>query len=271
MKKNTIYIKRDKDLFHRKSQIIEDMLEDQFDSLVKQMNSALAQKEEGTEKIATQVTDIGTRAPLDPNIVDYQERIVFGGENRNIIRPIVPFTVVTGVVLTDATDLFTKAGHGLVNNDRVRLSSIVTTTGINAVTAYYVINVSGDDFQISTSQGGAAVVLTGNGSCSIQKVNIVIEITAAQPGDIIKSITEITNTIDAAITNFTLNDGASDLLTIDDIDTSITSASSPSKAMWIEYTTYKNLTLTIINATTFEGKIVIEILRAPQLYQQAVL
>jgi hypothetical protein len=80
-------------------------------------------------------------------------------------------TAVESVTLTDLTDLFTKEGHGLIDGDKIVLSSIVTTTGINAYTVYYVIGVSGNDFQVSLTSGGAAVTLgDGDGTCSFRKL-----------------------------------------------------------------------------------------------------
>jgi hypothetical protein len=78
---------------------------------------------------------------------------------------------VTSVATSDANDNFTKSGHGLVNGDKIVLSSIVTTTGINAYTVYYVVGMSGDTFQVSLTTGGSAVVLgTGDGTCSFRKL-----------------------------------------------------------------------------------------------------
>lgn len=75
----------------------------------------------------------------------------------------------TGVTITAATDLFTKASHSLVNGDVVAVSSIVTTTGVNVTTPYYVISVAGDDFQLSLKSSGSAIALTSDGTCSIQE------------------------------------------------------------------------------------------------------
>jgi hypothetical protein len=80
-------------------------------------------------------------------------------------------SAVTSVAITDSTDLFTKSGHGLVDGDKIVLSSIVTTTGINAYTVYYVINMSGDTWQVSLTSGGSAVTVGGgDGTCSFRKL-----------------------------------------------------------------------------------------------------
>jgi len=80
-------------------------------------------------------------------------------------------TAIADITLTDATDLFTKVGHGLVNGDKVIVNSVVTTTGLNSYTVYYVIGVAGNNFQLSLQQGGSAVVLGGgNGTASLSKL-----------------------------------------------------------------------------------------------------
>jgi hypothetical protein len=75
------------------------------------------------------------------------------------------------VVITDATDLFTLAGHGLVDTDKVIISDVVTTTGLNTYTVYYVRDMVGNNFKLSLTSGGTAVVVGGgNGTCSVQKL-----------------------------------------------------------------------------------------------------
>jgi hypothetical protein len=82
------------------------------------------------------------------------------------------------VVTTDATDLFTLAGHGLVDGDKIMLKTIVTTTGINVYTVYYVVNMVGNDWKVSLTSGGAAVVLGGgNGTCYFNKITAATLIT----------------------------------------------------------------------------------------------
>lgn len=78
---------------------------------------------------------------------------------------------ITTVVTDDSSDNFTKAGHGLVNGDKIIITALTTTTGLNSYTVYYVINMVGNAFQVSLTLGGAAVVLgTGDGTCSFRKL-----------------------------------------------------------------------------------------------------
>lgn len=82
-----------------------------------------------------------------------------------------------GWVFTAANtgDLFTAYGHTLVNNDRVILQTeldSVLPTGVSANTIYYVIGVSGATFQLSLTQGGAAITLTADGGGSVHRIQV---------------------------------------------------------------------------------------------------
>lgn len=62
------------------------------------------------------------------------------------------------------TDTFTANAHGLANNTRVWISAGTLPTGFTASTNYYVISTAANTFQLSATQGGAAVNATGAGS-----------------------------------------------------------------------------------------------------------
>ena len=68
------------------------------------------------------------------------------------------------VSFTDAGDLVNCTGHGFRNGDSVVFTNISTTTGITALTQYYIVNATADTFQVSASYGGSAVALTNNGT-----------------------------------------------------------------------------------------------------------
>ncbi len=268
---NNLLIKREKGFFYKKSTSVEDALEEHFDLLVKQINQVLKKTDEKTETVVSQVIDIGGRTPLDPSVVAVEERIIYGGENRNIIRRITAFDLLTSVSLTISNDRFTKVGHGLINGDLIRLSSIVGTGGINITTIYSVSNVSGDTFQVSIPGGGIVDLTSSDGSCSVRKVNLVLPLVSVQAGDLIKSVTVITDTGDSGTTEFSLSDGSSNLLTLDDVDVAGASVSTPPKLMWLGISTNKTFTLTMTNATTFSGTIVFEIIKSATQYQGAIL
>ena len=72
-------------------------------------------------------------------------------------------------------DVFTSYAHGLANADRVVVQAPeggTLPTGISANTAYYVISATTDTFQVSLTQGGAAVTLTSDGEFSAYKVQV---------------------------------------------------------------------------------------------------
>jgi hypothetical protein len=65
-----------------------------------------------------------------------------------------------------STDTLTSYGHGYATNDRVyvkRGSGSALPTGLAEDTLYHVVGATADTFQLSTSQGGAAVNLTADG------------------------------------------------------------------------------------------------------------
>jgi hypothetical protein len=68
------------------------------------------------------------------------------------------------VTFTDSGDTVNRTAHGFVNGDKVRFSSITTTTGISVNTTYYVINKSDNTFQVALTSTGSAIPLTNNGT-----------------------------------------------------------------------------------------------------------
>ena len=71
---------------------------------------------------------------------------------------------VQNFTATNATNILTSAGHTLTNGDQIRLAGSDLPNGLNATTTYYVIGVSGNNFQVSASLGGSAVTFSDDGS-----------------------------------------------------------------------------------------------------------
>lgn len=69
---------------------------------------------------------------------------------------IVSFAV-TGIA---ATDIITATGSAFSNGQPVRFTALTGGAGLNTTINYYVINVSGASFQVSTSVGGGASLFT---------------------------------------------------------------------------------------------------------------
>jgi hypothetical protein len=93
-------------------------------------------------------------------------------------------TSVTGVA---ATNILTKSGHGLSNGDLVVLRSLTGGAGLVQEYPYYIVGVSGNDFQLSTTSGGSAFDFTTD----ISSVSVVklVEISGGSPAYARKTIT----------------------------------------------------------------------------------
>lgn len=65
-----------------------------------------------------------------------------------------------------SSDVITSYGHALVNDNRVIVDAdpgSALPTGLSEDTVYFVVGVSGNTFQLSTTQGGGAINLTADG------------------------------------------------------------------------------------------------------------
>jgi len=74
-----------------------------------------------------------------------------------IIEDAIESFAVTGVA---STDIITATGSAFANGQPVRFTALTGGAGLVTTTNYYVINVSGATFQVSTSVGGAASLFT---------------------------------------------------------------------------------------------------------------
>lgn len=75
--------------------------------------------------------------------------------------------------LQSSDDIFRSDAHGLVDDERVvfyPMHGESLPTGITEGTDYFVINATTDTFQISATQGGSAVNLTGDGEVRFQNM-----------------------------------------------------------------------------------------------------
>jgi hypothetical protein len=89
-------------------------------------------------------------------------------------------TALTAVAIdidggTAACTLFTKNDHGYSDGDKIMLSSIDTTTGINVYTVYYVVNKTDNTFELSLTLAGTGITAaTNDGTCSTQKITATL-------------------------------------------------------------------------------------------------
>jgi hypothetical protein len=70
----------------------------------------------------------------------------------------------TACTFANASDVFTDVAHGLTNNDIVQLAGTAVPTGFSTSTDYYVISATDDTFQLSATEGGAAVDASDDGT-----------------------------------------------------------------------------------------------------------
>jgi surface protein len=87
------------------------------------------------------------------------------------------------VTLTDSGDLIQRTAHGYTNGMKISFYNIVTTTGLTVGQVYYVINANANDFQVSDTVGGTAIVLTGDGSASLLPYKQAIVTVTPQAGE----------------------------------------------------------------------------------------
>jgi hypothetical protein len=71
-------------------------------------------------------------------------------------------TAVTAVTGAAATDLLTKAGHGMSNGNLVMVTLLAggEGTGLFNSIPYFIVGVAGNDFQLAETSGGAAIDFT---------------------------------------------------------------------------------------------------------------
>lgn len=93
---------------------------------------------------------------------------------------------ITSVTGTASTNLLNKTSHGLTNGDLVVLRSITGGAGLANELPYYVVGVSGSDFQLSLVSGGSAIDFTTD----ISSVSVVklVEISGGSPAYARKAI-----------------------------------------------------------------------------------
>lgn len=98
---------------------------------------------------------------------------------------------IGGTALT--SDTITAPAHGLSNNQRVFVLAVpgmAIPTGLAENTIYFVINAAANTFQLSATQGGAAVDLTADGAAYFIPFTPVTVATGATPEFAIGSLVE---------------------------------------------------------------------------------
>jgi len=115
----------------------------------------------------------GTRYGYKNPITSYQ---AYGALSGNPFASMLP-RAATITIASPAT--VTATGHGLTNGKRVQFTtSGALPTGILANTTYFVINAATDTFNLSATQGGAAIATSGGQSGS-HVVREVVSVTVS--------------------------------------------------------------------------------------------
>ena len=118
-------------------------------------------------------TGSGTRYGYKNPITSYQ---AFGALSGNPFASMLPRTATISIA-SPAT--VTAAGHGLTNGKRVQfVTSGALPTGILANTTYFVINAGTDTFNLSATQGGAAIGTSG-GQSGTHTMREVVSVTVS--------------------------------------------------------------------------------------------
>lgn len=87
-----------------------------------------------------------------------------GGATKIINRGVIG--AISGPFTATVADVFASPGNGLAVNDRVCFYPVegsALPVGVTEAQVYFVISVSGDTYQVSTTQGGASIDITAAG------------------------------------------------------------------------------------------------------------
>ena len=71
-----------------------------------------------------------------------------------------PSTLIASITGTASDDIITSVDNQFQNNQAIRFTSLSGGSGLNTTTQYYIINKSGNTFQVSLSIGGSVVGFT---------------------------------------------------------------------------------------------------------------
>ena len=101
------------------------------------------------------------------------------------------------VTMQDSGDTVTRTAHGIPNDTPVSFATIVTTTGIDTYTTYYVVNATADTFQVADTIGGSPRTLTTDGTgtllygTTITAITPNVDVTLSIPASATGSVTTV--------------------------------------------------------------------------------
>ena len=139
---------------------------------------------------------------LIPSETRYWYDLLISGEQQTSLTSILLFGgTPASATCTDTGDTIDDVAHGLANGDRVIVVSLTTTTGLTLLTPYFVVGKTDDTFQLSATEGGAAITLTTDGSCTYlaaetEATNFEVDLEAGR----VRLLTDYTTTVYAYLT-----------------------------------------------------------------------
>lgn len=74
-----------------------------------------------------------------------------------------------GLTIDAGTDRVTHTAHGYANNDPIHIINLSGGAGLTTNTTYFVRNPTANDYQLSTTSGGAIINITTNGTADISR------------------------------------------------------------------------------------------------------
>lgn len=108
--------------------------------------------------------DTNTEVKLFP-FMSAKHTTTIGGFATPFGTPLIASRQYATFTAVAATDIITSAGHGLSDDDTVRLTTTTTLpAGLSTGTTYHIITSTTDTFQLSASQGGSKIDITDTGT-----------------------------------------------------------------------------------------------------------
>lgn len=126
-----------------------------------------------------------TGTTLPPEIVSGKRYILYGAGNAfTVVDPLA--TPQSFTISALASNTLTSAGHTLVNGDVVEFGGSTLPTGAVVGRRYFVIAVSGGNFQLAATPSGVAISLSGSSLTDLRVVkvagNTIVDITGTISG-----------------------------------------------------------------------------------------
>lgn len=88
-------------------------------------------------------------------------------------------TSALSATIVASTGVFTRNSHGLTHNQKVRVETVTTTTGLTVGNEYFVKVIDANTYTLSATNGGANVSLTTDGSCTFSYIPKVHQLATA--------------------------------------------------------------------------------------------